>query len=556
MNEAIRESFDIRRRQSGAMLKSRLTIVSMGFCLAFLILAAKAVEVTLLNDKWKDSSSYRGIKPLPRTEIVDRNGIILATNLKTKSAYANPREMIDPKEAAEKISRVLPHLSYNELYKSFTRDASFVWVKRNLTPDEIKLINHQGVPGVYFTEDIARVYPHGPLLAHVLGYVNVDNLGLAGIERELDELLEMGTKEPVQLSIDIKIQHALRDEMEKQFLDYKAAGAAGMVVNVKTGEIVAMVSLPDFDPNSPGTAEPEQKFNRVTLGAYEMGSTFKAFTAAAALDSGTIKMNSMFDATTPIKVGRQTISDYHAKKRVLSLTEVMMYSSNIGTAKMAIQLGGDKFSAFLKNIGMFDYAEIEIPEKAKPLSPKRWPDITTMTVSFGHGIAVTPVHMAKGMVALVNGGYLVPLTLTKRKPNDIIESKQVISQKTSAEIRQILRTIVTEGTGRGANAEGYLVGGKTGTAEKLVGGRYSKDRVLSSFIATFPINDPEYFVITLFDDPKEKQRYVRPTGGVIAAPPIKNIIMRMGAILRMKPQYEENPKPKDLYVTNEMQKVI
>jgi cell division protein FtsI (penicillin-binding protein 3) len=271
-----------------------------------------------------------------------------------------------------------------------------------------------------------------------------------------------------------------------------------------------------------------------------MGSTFKTFTLAAALNAGAVTMNSTFDATQPIRIGHQTISDYHGKKRVLTLTEVLMYSSNIGTAKMAMALGADGLKGFLDQLGMFGYTDIEIPEKAKPLIPKRWPDVTTMTVSFGHGIAITPIHMAQGYVTMLNGGYKIPLTLTKKAYGEKVEGKKIISDETSKNVRQILRDIVVAGTGKNADASGYHVGGKTGTAEKLVNGRYDGDKVMSSFVGGFPMSDPKYVVVVIVDEPQEIQKYVRPTGGIVAAPAVKNIIMRSGTLLGIKPQFDEN----------------
>jgi cell division protein FtsI (penicillin-binding protein 3) len=531
---------DLRKKQVNNMVKMRLYFIGCCFVFGFAVVAVKASEVMLFNDNWKRSGNYKQIKSSNRMEIVDRNGVILATNLKTRSAYANPHDMMETKDAARKLAKALPQLKEADLLKAFNRKASFVWIKRNLIPEEQKAINDLGIPGIYFTDDVARVYPQGPALSHILGYVNVDNQGLAGVEREFDELLSMGSNEPLQLSVDVKLQHILRDELETQFRDYKALGAAGAIVDVHTGEVLAMASLPDFDPNSPGTATPDSKFNRLTLGTYEMGSTFKAFTLAAALDSGAVTMNSTFDATQPIRIGHQTIHDYHGKKRVLTLTEVLMYSSNIGTAKMAMELGADKFKTFLGELGMFDYTDIEIPEKAKPLIPKRWPDVTLMTVSFGHGIAITPIHMAQGYATMLNGGYKIPLTLTKKPYGAKVEGKRIISEETSKNVRQILRDIVLGGTGKNADAEGYQVGGKTGTAEKLVHGRYEGSKVMSSFMGGFPMNDPRYAVVVIIDEPQEKQKYVRPTGGIVAAPAVKNIIMRAGTLLGIKPQFDKN----------------
>lgn len=533
----------IREKQNSNMVRNRLVFIMSVFTLLFVIVGIKATEVTLLGVETKrNSKSSTSNREVSRSEIIDRNGQLLATNLKTASIYANPQEILDIEEAAAALAETLPDTDLTSLLADLSGEGEFTWVKRNISPKEQKAVNDLGLPGVYFTEDKKRVYPHGNLLAHILGYTNIDSKGIAGIEREFEELMTFDGEEPLQLSIDLKLQHILRDELAKQMIAYDAIGAAGVLLNAQTGETLGMVSLPDFDPNMPAIATQEQKFNRLTLGTYEMGSTFKPFTAAMALDLGTATMKSKYDATKPIKFGRHRISDYHAKKRVLSLPEVIMFSSNIGTAKMAQQVGVVDHKAFVKKLGLLDRAEIEIPEKGHPQAPKAWKEINGMTISFGHGIAVTPVHMAKAFMPMVNGGNMHPITLIKKKPGDIIQSEKIITSKTSDQIRGLLRLVVEHGTGGGASASGYLVGGKTGTAEKITDGKYDKDRLIASFAGAFPMNDPKYIVLAIFDEPKQQKRWVRPTGGVVAAPAVGKIIARMGPSLGIKPQQEIKDK--------------
>jgi len=529
------------------MVKSRLLFITCAFALFFFIIALKAAEVSVFGHDESAKKTAHGNPKIDRAEIVDRNGNLLATNLKIAGVYANPKEIIDVQETVLGLTSALVETDMKSLAQDFKKDTQFVWIKRNISPKEQQAVNDLGLPGIYFSEEITRVYPHGNLLAHILGYVNVDNEGLAGIERELNEALMWGSKEPLQLSIDVKIQHILRDELLTKLEEFQAHSASGMVVDVQTGETLAMVSLPDFDPNHPADATKEQKFNGLTLGVYEMGSIFKPITAAMAMDYGVADFNTTYDARTPLRFARQTISDYHGKKRILTLPEVIMYSSNIGTAKMALAIGTERQKEFLDKIGMLEKSEIEIPEKTAPQYPRKWKDINTITISFGHGIAVSPIHMAKAFIPLVNGGDLHPVTLLKKKDGDLTEAKKVISKTTSDKVRKLLRMVVKGGTGRNADAKGYLVGGKTGTAEKLENGKYSSTKVMSSFIGAFPMSEPRYVVIAIFDEPQQQKKYVRPTGGVVAAPVIKNIVARVGPILGIKPRFDDEAE-QELYV--------
>jgi len=349
----------------------------------------------------------------------------------------------------------------------------------------------------------------------------------------------------LQISIDYRVQHVLHDELQKQFKKFKAVGATAIIADVDNGEIIGMVSLPDFDPNFPNEAKSIDRFNIATLGSYEMGSTFKAITAAMAFEYGTATPTSVYDATKPLRISGHNINDYHAQKRPLTVTEVLMHSSNIGAAKMGLEVGAERQKEFLKKIGMFEKTELELSELGRPQLPRDWRDINVATISFGHGFAMTPAHLVKAYIPLVNGGISLPLTMLKLSPKDPIMGKRVITEKTSREVNDVLRAIVIGGSGKNADAEGYLVGGKTGTAEKLTNGRYDKGKLMSSFIATFPTSKPKYVILVIFDEPEEEQRYVRPTGGVTAAPVVKNVISRIGPILGIKPVPDEDKKAKD-----------
>lgn len=543
----------LREKQQGNMVRTRLSMILIGFSILFSAVAVRAADVMLIGvPEAKQNTASGSSQNYERTEIVDRNGNLIATNLRTASVYANPKEILNLEDTVVSLTTALPDLDPTDIIGALTRDTRFVWIKRNITPQEQKRVNNKGLPGIYFIDDKTRVYPHGNLFSHVVGYVNIDNKGLAGIERAYDEYLNWGQGvEPLELSINIKLQHILRDELSKKMREYEAKAASGMIVDVNTGEVLSMVSLPDYDPNLPSDAGKEQKFNRLTLGVYEMGSTFKTFTTAMALDYGTARKSSKYDVTRPLEIAGHKISDYHGKERILSLKEVMMYSSNIGSAQMAIDVGPKKHKEFFQKIGLLDKIEIELSEKAKPLIPRRWRDVNSATISFGHGIAVTPAHVMRAFLPMVNGGKHIPITLVKKKPGDFINSKQVISKKTSDQVRGLLRSVVAEGTGRNANVPGYEVGGKTGTAEKHKEGGYDTDSLLSSFIAAFPMNDPQYAVLAVFDEPQEQRQWARPTGGLVAAPTVKNIISRIAPALSMRPvDKKQSSRKKDNYVRN------
>jgi cell division protein FtsI (penicillin-binding protein 3) len=527
------DSYEHKAKQNTAMVKSRLFFVLSCLLFLFLIVALKSTEVTIFSSKKKVTEQVTKLKS-SRADIIDRNGVIVATTLKTASAYANASEMKNIEEAVLKLSEVLPSIDNGKLLSDLEKGGKFVWVKRNITPKEQQQINNLGIPGIYFTSDVARVYPHGNLMSHMLGYVDIDNNGLAGIERQFDENLALD-EEALKLSIDVKLQNILHDELSTQVKDFRAAGAVGMITDVNTGEVLALVSLPDFDPNFANKALPDQKFNRTTLGTYEMGSTFKPFTAAMALEFGVSDLNKKYD-TTPIYQDGFTINDYHSSKRPMSLTEIIMHSSNTGTARVAMGVTAEQHQEFLERIGMFGKPQIELPEKSKTLKPKKWGDLSRMTISFGHGIAVTPVNLVTAFMPIVNGGYYLPLSVLKHKKTDVISKKQVIKKSTSDDMLAILRMTVIAGTGRKADAKGYLVGGKTGTAEKLEGGRYSKTDVMSSFLSVFPTNKPKYVVVAIIDSPHEKIPGVRPTGGQVAAPVVHNVVMRTGTLLGIRPQ--------------------
>ncbi len=483
-----------------------------------------------------------------RPDLVDRNGEVLATDIKTASLYAEPRRIVDVDEAIEKLLTVLPDLDYEQAYRRLDSDAGFVWLKRQLSPRQQADIMALGVPGLGFRTEKRRFYPGGPTASHILGLVNVDNKGIAGMEKYVDEqgladlqalgLAARDTLEPVQLSIDLRVQYLLREELVSALDRYKAVAAGGVILNARTGEVVAMASVPDFDPNNPHNALDKDRLNRMSAGVFEMGSTFKVFTTAMALDSGLVSINDSFDASRPLRFGRFTINDFHGKRRVLSVPEVFIYSSNIGTAKMADVVGIEGHREFLKRIGLLDRMDTELPEVARPTEPAEWKKLNSVTISYGHGMATTPLQTAVAGAAMINGGKLIPPTFLKRSEEEAMEvATQVISERTSEQMRYLFRLNSEKGSGRRADVEGYNVGGKTGTAEKVINGRYSKDVRFNAFIAGFPINDPDYLVLVIIDEPKPEREGIGATAGLNAAPMVHNIIRRAAPLLGVKPDF-------------------
>ena len=526
------------------MGRNRLLITSALFAAAFAVVAIRLVDVTLLGERSAShlaEGSKTALHLASRADIVDRNGVLLATSLKTASLFANPGIIRNPGEAAARLVNVLPDMHEGKTRSRLGSDHKFVWIKRHLTPSQQYDVNRLGIPGLEFQNEERRVYPAGKMASHLLGHTNIDSTGQMGIERKFESDLK-GRRNPLQLSIDTRIQHTLRRELSRSMDNFSAVGAAGIVMDVNNGEVLGMVSLPDFDPNQLDPVDAEARFNRATQGVYEMGSTFKIFTTAMALDLGKVTMQGGYDATDPIRISRFIIRDLHAKKRWLSVPEIFMYSSNVGSAKMALHVGPSGQRKFLKELGLLAPSPVELAEIGAPLVPARWSEISAMTISFGHGIAVSPIQLVSSVAAMVNGGVLYSPTIIKRPKGRTLVGKRVIKPKTSEKIRRLLRLVVAHGTGRLANAEGYLVGGKTGTAEKVVGRRYKTKALMSSFVGAFPMNAPRYVVFAMLDEPTgttETRGFA--TGGWVAAPVVGRVISMIGPMLGMRPVDEEAP---------------
>jgi cell division protein FtsI (penicillin-binding protein 3) len=552
--ETPRQHIDGVRKQILETGRPRMLIAAGLFLVGFLAVAGRMVELSLF--KGEPPKAYAPTKSAQlktgRGDIVDRNGVLLATSLPVASLAANPREISNPEEVADKLVKILPELNRGEVVSKLSSDRGFVYLKRKLHPRQLHEVNRLGIPALKFEYGEQRFYPQGSLGGHALGLVDVDSTGIAGIEKNFDAELR-GAKEPLRLSIDVRVQEVLKRELLRSIADFRAVGGMGLVMDVQNGELLAMVSLPDYDPNTVSTATPEAMFNRVTLGAYEMGSTFKLFTAAAALDAGTANLNTMFDARAPINISRFQIRDYHPLNRHLSVSEIMVHSSNIGAAKMAVDMGTERQKNFFGKLGMLRPASVELPEVGSPLYPTHWREINTMTIAYGHGLSVSPLQMAAGVAGIINGGIFRNPTVLRQDDGLPTEGVRVISAKTSAQMRYLMRLIVESGTGSKADAEGYLVGGKTGTAEKTGVGGYARKALLSSFVGAFPIDEPRYVVLAMVDEPhgtKESAGYA--TGGWVAAPVVSRVVSQIGPMLGIRPMPKTGEEVKSLLVKASM----
>lgn len=521
--------------------KGRLALPLAIFAIIYLVIGGRLVDLTLMNETPDISGAQvamSGELPLAsRADILDRNGAVLATSLPTFMLCADAPKLLNPDEAAEKLLSVLPELDKARLNEDLHSAKRCALIKRHLTPRQYYAINKLGIAGLEFHPDEGRIYPAGAVMAHVLGYTDIDNKGIAGIEKGLNARLEQ-EPEPVTLSIDLRLQTIMHRELSDAVENFHALGGAGMVMDAATGEILAMVSLPDFNPQRPGEATDDAKFNRASLGVYEMGSTFKIFSTALALDSGLVKPSDRFDTTHPIQIGHQTIRDYHPSKHDLNVAEIMMESSNIGAARMAEKVGTARQRAFFNRLGLTEKARIELPEIGAPLVPAaaNWGETTTLTAAFGHGIAVSAVQLTAGVATLLGTGAPVRPTLLKAKDPAAAPQPAVVAPRTVAQMRALMRLVVTEGTAKSAEVQGYLVAGKTGTADKITGKRYAENARLSSFVSVFPGNAPRYVVFAMLDDPKGNAKtHGFATGGWTAAPVVGHVIGQIGPLLGVTP---------------------
>jgi cell division protein FtsI (penicillin-binding protein 3) len=537
-----------------AKARARVGFAILAFAAIYAVIGGRLVMYATIGDSHgnRRTASQDAIATA-RPDIVDRNGEVLATDVKAPSLFAEPRRLIDKEEAIELLTATLPDLDTGEVRERLSGKKGFVWLKREITPTQQQEIHRLGLPGIGFLRENKRVYPTGAEVAHLIGLVNIDNQGIAGMEKWVDtnglaDLHRAGfatdrQQTPVELSVDLRVEHALRDELLKAKDKFHAKAASGLVSNVKTGEIVAMVSLPDFDPNNPKEAHDPDRINRLTTGVYEMGSTFKAFTLAMALDTGKYDLNSLWDARAPLHYGKFAIHDDEPKGRFLNMKEVFTFSSNIGAARIALSQGVEAHKAFLRKMGQLERLRTELPESASPIVPRHWGDLNTITIAFGHGIAVAPLQAVMGIDALVNGGYLIPPTFLKRNEQEAMAlAKRVIKPETSEKMRFLMRLNAEIGTARKADVNGYYIGGKTGTAEKVIGGRYAKKKVLTAFTAILPADHPKYQLLVMLDEPQalpETHGFI--TSGWNAVPTGGAVIARIAPLLGIEPRFDLPP---------------
>ena len=530
--------------------QNRIRLIGMCFGAAFLAISGQLVKLTVFPAPDDGRPRMAVEDRMPRPDIVDRNGVLLATDVAVASLYADPSKIIDIDEAVELLTATVPDLDAKVLRQKLSQTKkAFTWLKRQVSPEERDAVYNLGIPGVGYVNERRRVYPQGRLGSHVVGYVDVDTKGIAGIEKYLDgagaiytaSLAEPGEhrSHPAQMSIDIAVQSALIEELGKAIGKFRAIAAGGIVLDINTGEVLALASLPDFNPNDEKKSFTTDQMNKMTSGVYELGSVIKAVTSAMAFDYGVANLNSRYDARFPLVIGNARINDYHAERRVLTVPEIFLHSSNIGTAKMALDVGLEGHQEFLRRVGLFDRLQTELPESARPLLPRRWSKLATATAAFGHGFAVQPLQGAAVVAGLLNGGHMMTPTFLKRSEEEAMAMAQtIVKPETSEKLRTLFRLNAVEGTAGKANVIGYRVGGKTGTAEKVVNGRYSKEKRLTSFIGAFPMDKPRYLLLVMLDEPKPTpETYGFATSGWNAVPVGGQIIERIAPMLGVTPEF-------------------
>ncbi len=532
-----------------AVAQLRLMVLALLFGFGMLVVIGKLALLAL----WAEPATARDIAATfvpPRADIVDRNGTPLARTIDAWTIAVHPDQVIGDKGAlARKLAELIPEQSAAHYHALLNSGGTFAYLKRRALPELVNAVNALGEPAIEFQREPERLYPQSSMAAHVLGYLDVQGHGVAGMEKVLDARLTDPSLrgQPVALSIDARVQAALESELGRAMADLQARGAAGVILDVGTGEVVAMTSLPGFNPNAIQGPPPR---NNVTQSVYELGSTFKPIAVAAAIDSGTItSMARRFDATRPLQVGRFRINDDPGDEqfRWLNIPETLIYSSNIATARIADELGAERLQDIFRRLGFGARPEIEL-EAARPLWPQYWARTTVMTTAYGHGIAVTPLHLASAYATMVNGGIYRPATLLKVDPGKPNPGKRVLAEATSARMRQLLRMIVLMGTGRKGEAPGFRVAGKTGTAEAASGGGYDKHRNVSTFAAAFPIDAPRYVMLAMLDSPKANPAIgvYRTTAAWTAAPVVSRVITRTGTLMGVTPDAQRDVELADL----------
>lgn len=539
-----------QRQQVSATAHFRLMVVMLLFIGVTFLISARLIYLLAFEGRPARAIASDGLLP-QRGDIVDRNGMPLARTIDAWSIGVHPRKIVgDRAMIAAQLADLMPQRSEAQYLALLNSRRNYVYLRRRAVPELVQAVNAIGEPAIAFAREPERLYPQATLASHVLGWLDQDGKAASGMERVLDARLSDPALRgrPVALSLDMRVQAAMEAELTAAMIKHSAIGASGLVLDVDTGEVLAMTSLPAFNPNRPSFARIEDLANKSTLSVYELGSTFKMITAANAIESGVVtSMSKRYDATAPLQVGKFRIHDDHPENRYLNLPEAIVHSSNIVTARIADEIGAEREQAFFRKLGFNAPADIELGAKGTPLWPRFWARTTTMTVAYGHGIAVTPLHLASAYAALANGGIWRPATLMKRDPGHIPQGRRVISEATSARMRQLMRLVVLKGTGRKADAPGFRIGGKTGTAEKPHLGGYARKSLVSTFAAVFPMDRPRYVVIAMLDEPKgTADTYGFATAAWTAGPVIKNVISRIGPMLGVIPDDRRDVDESDL----------
>ena len=539
--------------------KSRLVVLAAVFFCLYCVLVVRMGHLAASDPQVTQIQPIGSSIIAQRANIVDRRGRILATNLDTHSLYAETAHLTDPRKAADGLVKIFPDLEGDQLYKDFTGKRKFLWIKKRISPEAYQAVHDLGDPGLRFGPREMRLYPNGRLAAHILGGASfgregvhsAEVIGVAGVEKTFDERLRKPSVsvDPLKLSIDLSVQAAVESVLGSGMSLLNAKGAAAILMNVNNGEIISLASLPDFDPNHrpklPSTGDPANSplFNRAIQGVYELGSTFKIFAIAQALELKLVSPETMINVSGPLRWGKFKIRDFHNYGSELPVKKVISKSSNIGTARIAQEIGSIEQKKFLKSLGFFDIVPLEMVEASggKPLLPKNWSELSTMTISYGHGLSATPLHLAAAYAAIGNGGYRVTPTLQiqeNRKYGDRVISKAVSKQALS-----MLRSVVTDGTATMAEVPGYPVAGKTGTADKpSPTGRYYDDKVITNFAALFPAGDPKYVLVVTMDEPEDTTgEEARRTAGWTAVPVAAEIITRIAPLLGLRPENNQDP---------------
>ncbi|MBT9383065.1 penicillin-binding protein 2 [Pseudooceanicola sp. CBS1P-1] len=559
--ENLRQRHEQMRDRSRLRAEGRLLILGLAFLCAFGTIGFRMGAMASSTPSEPRTSSGGVGLVASRADIVDRNGRVLATNMETYSLYAHPQQMVHPLQTAKALAKIFPDLNEERLIKDFTGSRKFVWLRRTMSPEQRQATHDIGEPGLLFGPREMRLYPNGPVASHILGGTKFEKedvdwaemTGSAGIEHRFDSMLNDPNNggRPLQLSIDLTVQAALEQVLSGGMKLMNSKGAAAVLMKVKTGEIVAMASLPDYDPNDPpppptkGTPDDSPLFDRAVQGLYELGSVFKVFDISQAIDLGLVKPTTVIDITGPIRWGRFRISDDHYIGRSADVNTILEESSNIGAARIAQMIGAQRQEAFLRKLGLMDPSPIEMSEAevTKPAHQTNWSELTTMTVSYGHGITVSPVMLAAAYATIANDGRKVTPTLLRHPQPSV--GPQIIKPETAEIMHKMLRSVVTDGTASLGDVPGYEIGGKTGTADKVKPtGGYYKDRTIATFASMFPTSDPQYVLITMLDEPETSIASIKHplrTAGWTSVPVAKEIIRRIGPLLGLRPRVEPTP---------------